>query len=385
MSAPSHPKRSGRTSTLVLIRALLAIAILVPVSILFVQGWRSASATVATTKTELDGIAFMRSLQPVLTALTQDESIAVSREQVDPATINADMQAATTSDKQYGDELETHTRWADFVKAVNNLQKLGKLPPIDEYNAYAAVTNLLLDVYERIRDRSGLVRDAEPDVFYLEDAAARALPTAVVDADRFGDSIIVEFPPSVPSAIQSALLNVSTYRALLDRDSDNVGDDVSDAVDATASQTMSQPLLANVDQFRRSIESLEPTLLTPVTPSSLNDESSALQAKAAEESTATALSGALFDQISTLVIARGNKAKSTERLEVGSLVLAILLVAALIYIDIRRTSGRRPSRPGSQSRSLARDLDDNDRGGHHWGAEDSPTGGSVRERAGAPV
>jgi hypothetical protein len=369
----------------VLIRALLAIAILVPVSILFVQGWRSASATVATTKTELDGIAFMRSLQPVLTALTQDESIAVSREQVDPATINADMQAATTSDKQYGDELETHTRWADFVKAVNNLQKLGKLPPIDEYNAYAAVTNLLLDVYERIRDRSGLVRDAEPDVFYLEDAAARALPTAVVDADRFGDSIIVEFPPSVPSAIQSALLNVSTYRALLDRDSDNVGDDVSDAVDATASQTMSQPLLANVDQFRRSIESLEPTLLTPVTPSSLNDESSALQAKAAEESTATALSGALFDQISTLVIARGNKAKSTERLEVGSLVLAILLVAALIYIDIRRTSGRRPSRPGSQSRSLARDLDDNDRGGHHWGAEDSPTGGSVRERAGAPV
>jgi hypothetical protein len=383
MSAPSHPKRSGRTSTLVLIRAILAVVVLLPVAILFTSAWRTTSATVSTGRSELDGIAFMRTLQPVLTALAQDESIAVSQEKVDPATINADIQAATESDRQYGDELQTHTRWADFVKAVGNLQKLGKLPPIDEFNAYAAVSSLLLDVYERIRDRSGLVSDQEPDVFYLEDAAARALPTAVVDAGRFGDSIIAEFPPSTPSAIQAALLNVSTYRALLDQDSDEVGDDVSDAVDAT-STTINQTLLDDVDQFRRSIESLEPTLLTPVTASSLNDESSALQAKATEENTATALSGAFFDEISTLVNQRDDAAKSKERLLLAMLVLAILLVAALIYIDVRGIGRRRPGRPVHVG-SYETDAVGGRGGGHRAPPEDVPSGGPIREHAGAPV
>jgi hypothetical protein len=279
--------------------------------------------------------------------------------------------------------LETHTRWSDFVKAVNHLQALGRPTPIEAYNSYSAVTDLLLDVYERIRDRSGLVHDQQGDVFFLEDAAARALPAAVVAAGRYGDSIIVEHGPA--AGVQTALLNAGTYRALLDLHSDEVGDDVSDAVDATASQTMSNSLLGAVERFRTSIEALEPTLSTPVTVGGTNDESSALQAKAQEESSATALSSALFDEIGTLVTQHGQRARGQEQLALLSLLLAVLLVATLVYVDIRRLGRRgqliRTARPSMPDREQTGGRNG---GIHQWAPDDMPAGLPIRERSGVP-
>ena len=383
-----------RSRTGAIARALLALVILAPISVLFIQTWHSASAVVTTTRLETEGIAFLRALQPVLTTLTQEESLAVSQETVDYATMAANIQAATVADRRYGDDLQTHSRWSGFVSATNNLQRLGKVTPIAAFNAYSAVSDLLLDVYERIRDRSGLVRDQEPDVFYLEDAAARALPAGVVTAGQYGDSIVAEFGPV--SGAQQALLNVSTYRALLSQDADFVTDDVTDAVDATASQTISGALLHDLEVFSGSMEALAPTITTPVTRASLNNESSSMQAKASVENAATTLSSSLFDEIESLVAARGVQARGKERQALIWLAVAILLVAVLLYLELRRPGGRRrhdrsgpdPVTPVTSGPTQS----DDDRGGPHdrsgaggrrsWSPADPASGQHARERSG---
>jgi hypothetical protein len=386
MSAPSKTKHSEQSRSAIVLRALLTIVMLAPISVLSFEAWHSASAVVTTTNRETDAIAFLRSLQPILTTLTEDETLAVSGAPVDPSTIDADLQAGTTSDKQYGDELQTHTRWSGFVTAVDKLQTLGKPTPINAFNSYGAVSELLLDVYERIRDQSGLVRDQEPDVFYLEDAAITALPASVVDAGRYGDSITAEFTSSGSDATAAAL-NVPTYHALLNVDSGDVGDDVSDAVGATASQSMSTSLLSAIDRYRQTVERLSPLVPTAASKSSAVNQVGVPLAQAAEESTAAALSGTLYDDIATLVTARGLAARQQERLDLGSLAAAVLLVVAMVYIDVRRARRRRPSRvnPSAPSWDIGPDpTSESSGGGHRWGPVDAPAELSTRERAGAP-
>jgi hypothetical protein len=385
MSAPIKSKRSEQTRSAIVLRVVLTIVLVAPVSALFVEAWRSSSAVVTTTGRETDAIAFLRSLQPVLTTLTEDETLAVSGEQVDPSTIGVDLQAGTTSDKQYGDELQTHARWADFVTSLHKLEALASPTPIVAYNAYSAVSGLLLDVYERIRDESGLVRDQEPDVFYLEDAAIRALPTAVVDAGRYGDAITTEFNARGSGSV--AALNVSTYHALLDEDSGDVGDDVSDAVGATASQSMSTSLLSAIDRYRQTVERLDPLVPTTAAKSSTVNEVGVPLAQAAEESTAAALSGTLFDDIASLVTARGDAARHQERLDLLSLIAASVLILVLLYLDIRRIGPRRPiraKRPARSADSVPEPDAEARTGGHHWGPAHTPSELSTRERAGAP-
>ncbi len=327
---------------------MLAILVLVPVSVLFAQSWQSASATVSRTTAERDGITFLRALQPVLVTLTEDETLSVSAKPVDFTALETGLDAASAADQRYGDELQTHSRWTNFTAAVTHLRTIRKPSPITAYNAYGAVSALLLDVYERIRDRSGLVRDQEPDIFFLEDAAVRALPASVVGAGRYGDSIITEFTSSGPT-VQAAALNVSTYRTLLDQDAQEVEDDVSDAVDATSSSNLSSALLGAIDDYGRSVESLEPQVTQVITKADISSTTGVPPAQAREETTAVALSAALFDEIDTLVAARGHTATNQEFLDIGCLAAALILILALLAADRRRTAKRAPAPPPTQA------------------------------------
>jgi hypothetical protein len=377
MSTTSQPERSGRGRLRIVVRTTLAIVILVPLSVLFTQSWHAASVTVAQTASETDGITFLRVLQPVLVALTEDETLAVSGKPVDFTAIDKTLQAAGGADQRYGGGLQTHSRWTNFVAAVDHLRTLRKSSPIDAYNSYSAVSELLLDVYERIRDRSGLVRDQESDVFFLEDAAVRALPASVVGAGRYGDSIIAEFTSSGAN-VQTAALNVSTYRTLLDQDAEEVEDDVSDAVDATSSRTLSTTLLGAIDDYGRSVESLEPQVAQQVTKADISSTTGVPPAQVREEATAVALSAALFDEIDTLVAARGRSASDHERLAIGCLVAALLLIAALLYLDL----GRRPAKPTSGP--APGPAPETTGGGHRRELAEQPARRPMRERVGVP-
>jgi hypothetical protein len=339
MSALNSPALSKAGQRAIIVRALLALIMLAPVTMLFVQVWQTESTNTRSASMELDAIAYLRVLQPVLTTLAQNESLVVSQEQVVFNAMDQAMSAAGQADAKYGDELRTHERWNGFATKANALPALGNASPIDSFNAYSAVTDLLLSLYDKVRDESGLVRDPDADVFYLEDAATHALPNAVSAAGQYGDSIVVEFGPA--SGIAAARVNVSTDRALLDLNADDVGDDVSDAVDATASRSMSSTLLHKVDLFRQAIETLAPTRLAPVTTPSDSDESAALQNKAETEAAAASLSSALLDAIETLVTDRGAAARHKQDLSLAAFVVAILIVALLITAEIRRGLFRR--------------------------------------------
>ena len=315
MSTTGQPQGSGRRRPGIVVRTTLAILVLVPLAVLFTQSWQTASDTVSRTTAERDGITFLRIVAAGPGRVDRRRDVRGLGEPVDLTAL--DKRPCTPRPRptrRYGDELQTHSRWANFITSVNHLRTSRKLPPIDEYNAYGAVSDLLLDVYERIRDRSGLVRDQEPDVFFLEDAAVRALPAGRrrrrpvrrLDHRRVHQR---RCPPRSPRAERLDLPRPARP------DADDVGDDVSDAVDATASQNLSQPLLAP-STIPPQCRVVRATRLTPVTREPTSEFDRVAGAGGRGEHCGRALSGPCSTRSDTRD-RPGQRGQSTERLEVG--------------------------------------------------------------------
>jgi len=133
---------------------------------------------------------------------------------------------------------------------------------------------------------------------------------------------------------------------------------------------MSSTLLGTIDRYRRSVETLQPLVPTPVTKNDI-DPSGVPVAQAAEESTAASLADALYNSIATLVTDRGNAAQTKEGLILASALAAVLLVVIAAYLDIRRLRRRRSNPPADVSGA-----------GHRRGLEDPATRFPMRERAG---
>jgi hypothetical protein len=344
-------------------RALLAIAILLPVSVLFVHGWRVDSDVATSTKQEQHGVAYLRVLQPVLTALTADESLAVSREAVPFEALQHAMTAAGTLDSAFGDELQTHDRWQGLQRAVDGLQRLNSPNPVAAFSSYSAATALLLALCEKVRGQSGLARDQDADTFYLEDGAARALPAGVVAVGQYSDLILVELyvvdlstsantkaaknasPANVAAAdtasanVVSAQSQVVGARTALVADSGDVGDDAQLAVDATASQTLSAALLAKLDRFRRSIDALSPAGANSV-PSG-EAIATSMKAKAETQLAGTDLSTALLTAIDGLLTTRLSDEQKQQELTLAALIVVVLVALtplAMSWWSRRRTS-----------------------------------------------
>lgn len=349
LGQPSRFRRIGFSS----VRALLALILLGATAILFAQSWNGISTTSDTTQREIDGIAFLRTLQPVLTTLANDASVAVSQEKVDFTELDKSVSDGTAAQHRYGSELATQARWDDFTAKLADLHKLkATTAPLDAFNQYTAASDQLLALYDRIRAESGLASDQELDIYYLQDAAARALPSAVITAGQFGDSLVVEQQSPKSADVQTGTINAVSYRALLTEHSNDVGTDVSAAVDATASQTMSSALLQHEDAFLTAIEPL--TVEHPVVLGTTNDESSALHSKTTIETNAANLSDALLNEIATQVQQRSDSQGGTEALTIIAFVAAVLLTLGVLFASIR-SGGRRGGNPrgGGAGRAAA--------------------------------
>jgi hypothetical protein len=235
--------------------ALLALAILIPLGVLFLDHNRYLSETRSTATQERHGIEYLLALSQLTIALIDAQSAAVGGEPVSRELLDGALAEVADMDARFGDELRVRQRWTQLRDAVELAAETEHANGRAAYTSYGEATDLLLGLYDRLRETSGLVRDPDEDANHLQDAAGGRLPEAVVAAGRLVDLVILtpgesaSAPPANPSEIPLAVAAVTGPAG-------DVVAGVQAALDSTESRSLSSAVLSKYDRFLRAKDGL---------------------------------------------------------------------------------------------------------------------------------
>lgn len=331
------PGASGRPAVL---RSLLALAVLIPVGVLFVQLWQGQSERLSFAAKERHGIEYLTSLSQVTTALTDAQSTAVAGRAVDRTALTRAVDATSAVDERLGDELRTRERWSGLRVKIEALPANGD--PGNLYSAYGEVTDLLLALYGKVRENSQLIRDPEGDTYFLQDGAAEELPEAVIAAGQFTDLAVISArrPASERTAAIAEL--TAAREGVLDPAAD-LADDVQSAVDSTDSRTMGGNLLTRLDRFRRSMDSLATSAGALDGQAGLPRADQLTAARSEVQAAASDLSIAVLAELDVLIEDRVAGLDVQRAISLGTLAVVVLLAATpTLAALLGRRRRRRP-------------------------------------------
>lgn len=338
MTTPVMPARHFARRRSILPRVLLAVAILVPVGVLFAQSWQADSDKLAAARAEQHGLEYLTALQPVINAVADAESIAVGRNNVsfnviDPAVVNA-----SAVDERLGGELRSSVLWNKIRNDIAVLHNFSLTPAL-AVEQFSGISQTLLDLSDKVRQTSGLIRDPDPDTYFLEDAATHQLPASIIAAGKYGDFIVIGMGSAPASQATDNANIISAHNALITA-ATNLGNDVQSAVDATASRTLSADLLDKLDKYRVSIDGLAPLSQTPVAGStSAQDNAQAAADKANVVQAANALNAVMLEGVGSLLQTRVDSINSHRWLVAGTgLAAVVVALLPLLLLAARRTA-----------------------------------------------
>ncbi|HTF07455.1 MAG TPA: hypothetical protein VK659_04700, partial [Asanoa sp.] len=218
----SAPRSRARSVALSVLLSVLVVALLVPTGVLFAQNWRDQGDRASATARELDGVAYLRSLQQVAFAVVDAQSATVARQPVSRDAIVVAVQQADATDARLGGRLRTTERWNGIRSRLDTLRATPTASdPTQTTAAYREVGDLVLALYAKVRDESGLSHDPDADAFHLQSSAAGELPIAVIAAGRLADAALLAVAardasagqPPTPASQQQQLQLISELAA----------------------------------------------------------------------------------------------------------------------------------------------------------------------------
>jgi methyl-accepting chemotaxis protein len=209
---------------------LLSLSLIVPLCTLSYSYFRSTQDGIDATAKEIDGVAYARSLIPVIKAAQQDRRHGT-------ATVGASFSTLETTDKTLGDGLGTKESYAKVLAAKDLFVKADKARATA---AADALISALLDELNVVSDNSGLTLDPDMDSYYTMDAAVEQYPQIAELVTRV--KVVSGGVLSSKAATPAQTRALSHDLALLSFRLSAMRDDLSKAVGAT-------PELA--DKFRR--------------------------------------------------------------------------------------------------------------------------------------
>ncbi|MFG1714039.1 hypothetical protein [Micromonospora sp. NPDC049203] len=243
-----RPAVPGRTLALV-----LALALLAPLGLIFIQAERDYSDDHDLASRERLGVRYLRALGPVTDTLVEAQAIAVAEGAVSRASLAAAIEGVAEVDNAVGDELRTHERWAGLRAKLESLPDRGIGDPEAAYRAYGEASDLLLALYRKVRESSGLIRDPRADSFFLQDGIGGDLPTATVLAGRLVDlARLAAKRPADQRARTGAELAELRVAAL--GPATDLVTDLRSAVDNSESTDLGANVLTPLDTYQRSLE-----------------------------------------------------------------------------------------------------------------------------------
>ncbi|MEV4481085.1 hypothetical protein [Micromonospora coxensis] len=341
-----RPSASGRVLPLLLVVALLA-----PVAFLFVQTYRLTDDDRELAVRERAGVEYLRALAPVTEALVDAQSAAVAGRPASRDALDRAVENATQVDVRIGDQLRSHERWAGLRAKLEALPEKSLTDPEAAYAAYGEVTDLLLALYRKVRESSGLVRDPEPDSFFLQDGIGRDLPTAVVAAGRLADlsALAAGRPADTRARTQGELAEVRV--TALGSAADLVAD-LRAAVDNSERTDLGPNVLTPLDTYQRAVEALAAySAPDPRSRTGLADPAQVAAARANAQSAARLLQPVILDQLDGQLADRIDGYDRDRWLAVGAVAAAVLLV--VILIGVLLAAFRRARQRAAEARRAA--------------------------------
>ncbi|MEV5692122.1 hypothetical protein [Micromonospora globbae] len=329
-----RPRPAGRVLPLLLVVALLA-----PLGVLFQQAWRLTDDDRSLAERERLGVEYLRALAPVTDALVQAQSAAVAGRPASGAALTDAVAEAAAVDARIGRDLRSQERWAG-VRA--KLEALGGRAPTDPeaaFTAYAEVTDLLLDLHRKVRESSGLVRDPESDSFYLQDAAGRQLPEAMVAAGRLTD--LATLAAGRPSAERPrTVADLAALRVAALTPAGALVDDLRAAVDNSESTDLGGTVLTPLDTYQRAVEALAAASAPSRT--GVADPGPLAGARLNAHAAAEQLQPVILAELDALLAARVDRLERDRRLTAAGGALGVLLLLTLG--GVLAAAGRRRAR-----------------------------------------
>ncbi|MGW4466917.1 hypothetical protein [Micromonospora sp. NPDC004704] len=348
MTVPAQRPRRWPNAPGNALRLFLVVILLVPVAVLFVQLQRSVDADQELAGREQHGVEYLRSLADVTVALTEAQSATVAGRPVLREALATAVERTTAVDTRLGAELRTRERWAGVRAKIEALpDRGGPGNPEAAYTVYREAADLLLALYAKVRESSGLMRDPEADSYYLQDAVGEELPNAMVAAGRLADLAVIGAARRSTERLTTVAELTAARTSLLDPAGDLI-DSLQSAVESTDSPNLGGNLLNQLDSYQRATEALSASAaLTDGT--SQADLTQIAGARVTAHAAAEQLSAIILTELSALIDARNNRLARDQQVTYGAAALALVLMAGLataIVLSGRRR-GTAPAAPGT--------------------------------------
>lgn len=324
-TAPQVRAGTGRPSV---VAAILVLVLLAPVAFLFTQAYGSVGDRRAATEREIEGVAYLRALGQLAFTTADAQSAAVAQRQVDRDAINAAMAQVDAADERHGDTLRTHERWAEVRSRLNNARDA---PPATSENAYAAyreIAELMLALFGKVRDASGLAHDPDADAYQLQEGVATYLPAAVIAAGRLADLAVLA--PTRPADQQfNTQSDLALARVMLITSSNRLIEGLRSAADDTESRTLGGNLLTGLDNFQLATEQI--ISVAGLAGQPVSDPSVIRPKQGALRDTGDVLSKTILNEVDRLLKDRQDDL-GRERLVLSATGLLILLLALVAIV-----------------------------------------------------
>lgn len=319
---------------------LLALALVAPLGLLFALAEGNTSDDHDLATRERLGVRYLQALGPVTDALVEAQSIAVAGAPVSRTALNAAIEQVAGVDDAVGDELRTHERWAGLRAKLEGLPDRGLADPEAAYLAYGEANDLLLALYRKVRESSGLIRDPQSDSFFLQDGIGGDLPTATVLAARLAD--LVRLAAARPAAERAKTgLELAELRVAAFGPANDLVADLRAAVDSSESSDLGANVLTPLDTYQRSLEAFIAAGGGRAAPNPQQLTTAGITAQSAAKQLRTVI----LDQLDTLLEKRLDALDRDRLLARVAAGVAVALLIGLAGTLLRRPTGQTRQAP----------------------------------------
>jgi hypothetical protein len=331
-----------------MMRILLTLGLIAPTAFLFIEAQNSIDVRESASARELQGVEYLRALEPLGTALGEIQSAVISGSSVstDAArkTLEERITGVASVDERLGGALAVHARWVNLRTQIEALPKRGD--PRGLYTNYTGVTALQVALVERVAQASGLAIDPDADLFALHSAVTTDLPALTVATGRLADlatlNQLVQLNVADTAAMQNLLGQANAAGAHLVAATETAATDTTD-------NTLVSNVFAPLDRVRGDLGRLAAqgdTLFD-----GLVSHADALAFNTLREDIALAasrLSTSIFDQLTIQLTQRHDSAGRNggyATIALGLVVLLALLPSAWGVLDLLRYRRERRAFP----------------------------------------
>jgi hypothetical protein len=340
----------------------LALVLLVPVSVIFVQFWTARTEDLTFNQDERRGVEYLGPLTELLSTVTEEQSGVVHGRSVSTVAVQRAVAAVDAVDRRLGARLQTTQRWNQLRQLIHDLTGRTITKPDEAFTAYSGVVDLTVALIRKVGDTSNLILDPAIDAYYVMNATLLRIPAVLVGSGRYSDlAKIVSASESSPEP--ERLAQLASARSQILAEADDLSAGLEKSFESTDSNTLGPALLRQLDDFRTAVDAVAPRS-SPVQP---------LPAKSLDlaeiernqdnlQQLALALDAAGLGQLDLLLKARVD-AIARQRLYAVAALLAEVVVSAVVVVvwltlarrarsvepAPRPTAGRHGERPHADS------------------------------------